>query len=182
MATNTFVTSDSHLFHLNIIRYANRPFSGLDEMHSVLIERWNELVKPEDVVYHLGDVSLCRKDARARLQAIIGSLNGEKHLIKGNHDDFSTGYYLQSGFKTVSGVKLFDGKVLSHIPRGEGSAKRARRLESYLGEHPKVKHIVHGHTHDAFALDKEKPNHFNVCVEAHDYYPVSWDVVKKYLK
>ena len=45
-----FFTSDSHFHHANIIKYCNRPFSSVEEMNQVMIERWNEVVKPDDVV------------------------------------------------------------------------------------------------------------------------------------
>jgi calcineurin-like phosphoesterase family protein len=52
-------------------------------MNEVLIRNWNEVVKPEDTTYHLGDVAFC---GIAKLAAILEQLNGYKILIKGNHD------------------------------------------------------------------------------------------------
>ena len=52
---NTFFTSDTHFGHANIIKYCNRPFSSLEEMNSTIIRNWNEMVKPEDTVFFLGD-------------------------------------------------------------------------------------------------------------------------------
>ena len=53
-----YFTSDHHFSHANIIKYTNRPFSNPDQMDEVMIARWNETVKPKDIVYHLGDFTL----------------------------------------------------------------------------------------------------------------------------
>ena len=50
-----FIIADTHFFHENIIDYCDRPFKDWQEMNAVMIERWNEVVTPEDEVYHLGD-------------------------------------------------------------------------------------------------------------------------------
>ena len=53
-----YFTSDHHFGHKNIIEFSRRPFKDVDEMDEILIRKWNEKVKPEDEVYHLGDVGL----------------------------------------------------------------------------------------------------------------------------
>jgi len=50
-----FLTSDLHLGHDNIRKYCSRPFKTLEEMNETIIRRWNERVKKEDFVYHVGD-------------------------------------------------------------------------------------------------------------------------------
>ncbi len=79
-----YFTSDTHFHHANIIKYCNRPFSSTEEMNEVLIKNWNDTVKPEDTVYHLGDFCFAR-DIYAHSK-ILSSLNGTKHLVYGNHD------------------------------------------------------------------------------------------------
>jgi calcineurin-like phosphoesterase family protein len=93
---NTFFTSDTHFLHRNIIKYCSRPFVDecypdtderhfmVKEMNEKLISNWNAVVKPNDVVYHLGDFSYTGPLHRA-IQCRM-SLNGEIHLIEGNHD------------------------------------------------------------------------------------------------
>jgi calcineurin-like phosphoesterase family protein len=46
-----FFTADQHFGHKNIIKYCNRPFSSVEEMNKVMIDRWNEIVGKEDTVY-----------------------------------------------------------------------------------------------------------------------------------
>ncbi len=52
---DTWFTSDFHLGHFNIIRYCNRPFADTQEMNEAIVERMNASVKPNDVLYFLGD-------------------------------------------------------------------------------------------------------------------------------
>lgn len=55
--------SDTHFFHTNILKFTDkdkkriRPFNSLDEMHEHMIKQWNYVVKDNDYVYHLGDVT-----------------------------------------------------------------------------------------------------------------------------
>jgi calcineurin-like phosphoesterase family protein len=76
-------TSDTHFGHARIIELSNRPFRDVDHMNEELVRRWNELVQPEDHVYHLGDVAL---GSFADSIAHIGRLNGVKTMVTGNHD------------------------------------------------------------------------------------------------
>jgi len=80
---NVWFTSDTHYGHKNIIRYAGRPFPSVEVMDKEMVERWNSVVQPGDVVYHLGDFAFCPADEAI---VIAQRLNGHKHLIFGNHD------------------------------------------------------------------------------------------------
>ena len=82
-----YYISDLHLFHEAVIRFDNRPFVSLDEMHKAMVEKWNSKVTNGDTVYILGDVSLRGKNED--LIALVATLKGKKVLIRGNHDDIS---------------------------------------------------------------------------------------------
>ena len=75
--------SDLHFYHSNIIRYSSRPYSDVAEMNYELIHNWNEIVKPDDVVYNLGDFSFGSYD---KTRNVLKQLNGKIHFIYGNHD------------------------------------------------------------------------------------------------
>jgi calcineurin-like phosphoesterase family protein len=82
----TFITSDTHWGHTNIIKFCpdtRSHFTDVDHMNSEMIRMWNEIVEPDDLVYHLGDVAFCQASQATK---IMNSLNGRKILIKGNHD------------------------------------------------------------------------------------------------
>ncbi len=108
-----FFISDTHFGHRGILTYegANRPFNSLDEHDEALIERWNNTVKDDDKIYHLGDFCLNRKALQYARR-----LRGRKILIMGNHDVFRTQEYLDVGFERVHGVLQFENLILSHIP------------------------------------------------------------------
>jgi calcineurin-like phosphoesterase family protein len=84
----TFLISDTHFGHSAIIRMCNRPFADVREMDETMTANWNAVVRKDDSVIHLGDFAH-RYDA-AKLPKLFASLNGRKHLIKGNHDDAAT--------------------------------------------------------------------------------------------
>ncbi len=76
-------TSDTHFGDIGAINIRRRPFASLAEHDAALIARWNAVVAPDDEVWHLGDFG---KGKVERLAAILGALNGCKHLVTGNID------------------------------------------------------------------------------------------------
>jgi calcineurin-like phosphoesterase family protein len=82
----TWITSDLHFGHTNIMKFCPKTrshFRDVDHMNSEMIRLWNESVGSDDLVYILGDVAFLNAE---RATAIMRSLNGDKVLIKGNHD------------------------------------------------------------------------------------------------
>ena len=117
---NIFFTSDQHFYHSNIISYCNRPFKSMEEMNQVMIRKWNERVKKEDLVYHLGDI--CMKHApgetpdapKQAWDIIRPQLNGEVILLLGNHDSRNNvKSILESAVINYGGKRIF----LIHDPK-----------------------------------------------------------------
>jgi calcineurin-like phosphoesterase family protein len=169
-----WVVSDTHFGHANILNFKRddgtplRVFQHIHEHDEYLIARWNERVKPEDHVYHLGDVAINRRHL-----SLISRLMGHKRLVRGNHDIFKTKEYLDAGFDEIYGVRVFrpndqqgkTGLVLSHIPLHPSSVQRWARN-------------VHGHTHARVVLDENghpDPRYICVSVEQTGYAPVLLD-------
>ena len=85
--SSTWFTSDTHFNHKNIITYCGRNFDDLDSMTESLVSNWNNAVREGDTVYHLGDFALSwGKKHEELIDGILRRLNGQKHLIVGNHD------------------------------------------------------------------------------------------------
>lgn len=83
----TWITSDLHFGHKNIMRFCPisraRFHEDLDYMHTAMIKEWNDLIAPEDLTYILGDVAFMSGYEASK---IMNRLNGRKILVEGNHD------------------------------------------------------------------------------------------------
>jgi len=114
-----FFTSDTHFGHPAILRLSDRPFETVADMDAALIAEWNAVVEPDDTVYHLGD--FCFRNTRTAAD-YLAALNGEVHLIIGNHDGPTLRRYASSfaSIRTISEITL-SGKtiVLCHYPMRE---------------------------------------------------------------
>jgi len=82
----TFVTSDTHFGHKNIIRYTHRPFKSSQHMDAAMIAAWNERVGEDDIVYHLGDFAMGPGVDFDFIEAHLQMLNGQIKFVLGNHD------------------------------------------------------------------------------------------------
>lgn len=116
-----YYISDLHLFHENAIKFDNRPFSSIPEMHDAILKNWNDRVTNGDYVYILGDVSMRGKNED--LIAFVAKLKGRKVLVRGNHDDVSDYRYQQLFAEICDYKEIYDsigkekyGLVLCHYP------------------------------------------------------------------
>ena len=143
-----------------------RPWTDVNEMDEAMVERWNAVVKPNDKVYHLGDVFINRKH-----QFTLNRLNGDKVLIKGNHDIFSLENYTPY-FRDIRAYHVLDRFIMSHVPVHPGQLAR-------------FKGNVHGHLHGNLVLDdagKPDPRYKSVCVEHINYTPIEFSEVQQYFQ
>lgn len=111
-----FYISDWHYGHASIISFDNRPFTSLAEMNEALINRWNAVVSPGDIVYVLGDMFWCNS---SEATPVLDKLNGQKFLIRGNHDRCNDGRFLKKFVKVTEYFEVEDdGRkvVLCHYP------------------------------------------------------------------
>lgn len=87
MEVKRFFTADSHYGDSELIGLEKRPFKDAKEMDEVLVANHNRVVGKNDNVYHLGDFGKAQEASGANLLAILKRLNGNIHLIAGNHDE-----------------------------------------------------------------------------------------------
>lgn len=165
----TWLISDTHFGHKNILNFKKedgenlRSFSSMEEMDEIMVTNWNSVVKPDDKVYHIGDIAF---NNFTYIQSIFNRLNGRKVLIKGNHDNwFKLSQYSQL-FYDIRAYHVLDNILLAHIPIHPLS------LERWRGQ-------VHGHLHSSSVPD---PKYFNVSVERINYTPINFHDVRKYFE
>lgn len=165
-----FLVSDTHFGHAGVCRFMRsdgvtklRPWDDPAEMDEFMVRAWNERVRPNDKVYHLGDVVINR-----RAMSTLARLNGDKVLIRGNHDIFRDEEYRQY-FRELRAYHVMNGMILSHIPIHEESLGR-------FGVN------IHGHLHANRVMKDGAVDvrYHCVCVEQTDFAPILFeDVIRR---
>ena len=79
-------TSDYHLYHDNVIRFDDRPFSNASEMNDVIRHNHNSVVAKDDLVINLGDAVHRYSGSYVPLKEYLSSFNGEIWYVRGNHE------------------------------------------------------------------------------------------------
>lgn len=171
--TKTWLVSDTHFGHDNVYTKFTDRKTGLPirpwaanaaEGDEIMRETWNSRVRPNDKVYHLGDVAIPRRG----LQMMEG-LHGRKVLIRGNHDIFKLKDYVDY-FEDIRGTHKMADTILTHYPIHPESIP----LRWCRG-------IIHGHTHTNMvvltdgSIDKR---YENVCIEYTDMGPIEFEEVR----
>lgn len=168
--SRVWIVSDTHFGHANIIRFCGRPFASVEEMDAVMVAQWNECVRPNDTVWHLGDVAFHYDEAE--LYRLLQSLHGRKHLILGNHDD-PTSRSLQHGFETINAWRQVAsrGVILSHFPLHPSC------LNKYQDGVAIGVRNIHGHIHEKLVHDGARldQQYINASVEHTGYAPILLD-------
>lgn len=179
---SVFLVSDTHFGHAGVCRFTEsdgvtkiRPWTDPNEMDEAMVKMWNETVKPTDKVYHLGDVVMNRKAL-----PIMHRLNGDKVLIRGNHDIFKDEEYRQY-FRELRAYHVMNGMILSHIPVHADSLGRfgvnihghlhTNRVKKAIGVDVKTGEVKYGNEND--------PRYWCVCVEQTDFRPILFEDVQK---
>ena len=180
----TWVTSDSHFGHQNIIGFCHRP----TDHEQVIMEEWAQTVPTTDTLLHLGDLSY--KNNGMFKHVIAKHLTGNrKLLIKGNHDHGRPSFYRESDFKVIPAFEM------PYDPNPEFGADVSKRYIVSFAHYPlrtlnktentKKRVHIHGHIHNNGYGGKEAPfipfaaGQINVSVEQTHYRPVNLDVLLK---
>ncbi|MCP4648771.1 MAG: hypothetical protein GY853_01645 [PVC group bacterium] len=173
---NTWFTSDLHLGHENIIEYCKRPFKDGEHMDKTLIRNWNERVKDDDTVFHLGD--FCFKGGwegggnKARYWE--NQLNGKVIHVSGNHDkNNSTKSILTQAIFEFGNKKI----IARHVPfenTNEIPSEIDYALVGHVHEKWKQKWL-----YDEFNYRLNIPM-INVGVDVWDFRPIKLIEIIKY--
>lgn len=176
---NIWLTSDTHFFHNKTFVYEPRGFPCIEDMNDAIVERWNSVVKPKDIVYHLGDVMLNDND---KGMEYLKKLNGEIHILRGNHDTNNRIDLYAAAPNVVStgdyATVIKYGKYsfyLSHYPT----------LTSNFDNNASLKvHVIglFGHTHQQENFYQDNPYMYHVGMDSHNCYPVSIEQIIEDIK
>lgn len=132
-----FYIADLHLQHSNVIKFDNRPFANVEEMDNTLIENWNAVVDKGDHVYHIGDFCWGKTDDWIRY---LKKLNGNIHIVRGNHDLKQFGSDVKKCIVEVTDYKEItdNGRhvIMCHYP-----------IMCYKASYNPNCYMFHGHTH-----------------------------------
>lgn len=175
--SNTYFVSDFHFWHTAILKYSSRNFSSVEDMNEALVNNWNAIVKPEDLVYDLGDVSFGKY---TETKMLLQRLNGKHHIILGNHDKViinNKNEFINSGviasiqdYKELK-IKGIPPIIMMHYPLRSWNKMHYGSI------------MLHGHTHNSL---KPIGKSVDVGVDSkyiHDEYrPTSLEEVLNYMK
>jgi calcineurin-like phosphoesterase family protein len=180
MERNIWIISDTHFQHANMLNFVDmttgekfRHFDNQKECDELMIQNWNKNVKPQDHIWHLGDVFMGDNDTFC--ENIWPRLQGHKRLVVGNHDDIRflsnknpfTGEWF---FSKIAMWKNMEDMILTHVPM--------QLDNTYEGKY-RATFNVHGHIHQNASPTLR---HFNACVEKNKYSPINYEDLRDLLR
>lgn len=130
-------------------------------MNETMVDNWNRVVRPNDHVWHLGDVAM--GFGHGHHEALLRRLKGHKRLVVGNHDNIKR-WGRSNIFEKIELWRGFHGEqafTCVHIPLALGHLRDGS-------------FCVHGHIHDN---NLDDPHYLNVCVEQTNYTPISMEEI-----
>jgi len=157
-----FWSADWHLFHSNVIRFNNRPFSNVQEMNETLVSNHNSKVGLKDTCIHVGDFSFGKTH---ETMEIVRRMNGENIFLMGSHDQW-----------------LGDRNKHPHI--WEGMCRRQYVVACHYAMRvwPRSHYgswMVYGHSHGNLPPEGKS---WDVGVDNNGYFPVSFDELSLLMK
>lgn len=154
-------TSDWHLGHNNIIHYCNRPFKTIEEMNITIINNCFELVKPNDTLYFLGDMSMKKQTCNEIIDKLLET-RINLIFVKGNHDNIDYPY------KNILETSI-NGQFITMCHYAMVNWNK-----SHYGSW-----LLHGHTHNGNIPLQGKM--MNVGVDKNNFKPINFSQVKEYM-
>lgn len=194
--SNYWFTSDLHLGHANVLKYCGRTIfmtkeerklydfylyqpkeeqrkfkisqESLDRMNEGLINKWNERIKPEDTIFHIGDFCFKNSSSKRGEGIKVSAIEWEKRLngkiihIKGNHD------------KNNSTKTIIHRLVISHANKQINLVHNPEHVDSNY----EINFV--GHIHQNWKIKRIRQgwkftDAINVGTDVWNYYPVNFN-------
>lgn len=170
-----YFSSDYHFNHNREFIYQARGFPNVEEMNEAIIQRHNEIVKPEDIIYVLGDLCLGggSEEMLQKNKKLIERLNGTLYVIRGNHDSDNRCKMYRSckNVKQVAAAMYLNYNgyhfYLSHYPTLTGNLEKESLKQCTIN--------LYGHTHQEKNFYRDMPFMFHCGVDSHNCCPISID-------
>ena len=163
-----FITSDTHFGHDKDFLYRPRGYNSIQEHDIDIIKRWNEIIQPNDEIFHLGDVMLGDNDYGL---SCIKQLKGKIHIIRGNHCT-DTRMELYRNCHNV--VEVCEGKFLKYKKYSFYLSHYPTITSNYDVDKPLKARVIslagHSHTKDQFK-DMDKGLIYHCELDTNDCYP-----------
>lgn len=167
----TWFTADTHFGHKGALRFGARTqFKDTVEMDVAMIANWNNVIQPEDTVYHLGDLSFANE---TRTLEVLSVLHGRKHWVSGNHDhSLLKKKAVRAHFLSIQPFleHKFDGQrvTMCHFPMLTWD-------KAHYGAW-----MLHGHSHGNCKYPFEAKI-LDVGVDVWNFAPISFDQIKEHM-
>ena len=159
-------TADPHFGHARILEFCKRPFRSTREMDTALLRAMREAMGPDDDLWIVGDFAFAKSDEAERLEAMLASIPGRKHLVKGNHD--KPWMTKLRGWASVHDMIEIQDQgtrvLLCHYPMITFPGARHGALQLF------------GHVHDNWRGSR---NSVNVGVDVWDFRPVGLAEIRR---
>lgn len=176
--SSIYLTSDTHFGHDREFIWGPRGFLNVQQQDETVIENWNAIVEPDDIVYHLGDVML--NDNEHGLEC-VRRLNGHIKLILGNHDTDARKKLYETlpnvevlGYSAMIKYKKYNF-YLSHFPTLTANLDGSTHLRENILN-------LYGHTHQKTNFYEDRPFMYHVGLDSHHNTPVLLDDIIQDMK
>lgn len=156
-----FLIADLHFDDTFMIDTERTEFDCITQMNDTIVKQWNSVVKDNDTVYVLGDTGSLK---------YIKLLNGNKYLVKGNHDTYTAEQAREAGFVNMYEYPIVVDEfyTFSHEPM-------------YTTTKVLMANIF-GHVHNNPMYKTVSSRSFCVSAERIGYKPIEFEYVKELIK
>jgi calcineurin-like phosphoesterase family protein len=153
-------TADLHLGHDMVAEY--RGFKTTHKHDTEVTARYNAKVQEDDEVWIVGDLCMWGPQNTNSVEQIIRKLNGQKHLILGNHDKLKPFDYVEMGIVSVH--------TALQVTLGASVVTNIVHDPAVVTVDPSM-HWICGHVHDLFL---QIGTCLNVGLDVWGLEPVPW--------
>ena len=157
-------TSDTHFGSERALIFSQRPFFNVKEMDQTMVNKWNNNILPEDIVYHLGDFGDL---------SISKYLNGNIRFLVGNYEREDENFLNKVSFckniEVLMNSITFDDVYYFALKNDKNDQLEQIELVHEPSHATGNFFTLFGHVHEKCMM---KRNGLNVGVDCHYFEPI----------